>query len=316
MRFSTIFIGIFIFCVLIFGIPAQRNDFPVLKGPYLGQKPPGVKPEIFAPGVLNTEKMGAFCSVFSPDGNEFYFVHYEKENESSGGISWMKRVDNVWTEPEMLHFNSTATENDMCISADGRKLFFRSWRALPEGDKPEDRSHLWFVERKEEGWNEAKPLLCGGVSVRTGYPSIAANGNLYFAQRYVEVFGIYRAKPVQGAYSTPDHVFTAVDSVVTEGDMFVAPDESYMIISCWDHPDNIGSGQGDLYIAFQKDDGTWTEEINMGKRINTQFGENCPQVSPDGKYFFFNRYDPDAKEGNIYWMDAKIIQSLKPKNLK
>ena len=27
----------------------KKKDFPVLKGPYLGQKPPGMKPEIFVP---------------------------------------------------------------------------------------------------------------------------------------------------------------------------------------------------------------------------------------------------------------------------
>ncbi len=291
-------------------------DFPFLKGPYLGQEPPGFTPEVFAPGVLNTEKMGAFCSVFSPDGNEFYFVYYERENDTSGGIAWMKRVNDVWTKPEILHFNSTTFDNDMCMSSDGNRLIFRSWRALPDGTKPEDHSYLWFVERTEDGWSEAKPLLCGDVPVRTGYPSLTADGILYFAHRNVKVFGIYRAKPADGTYGTPEYVFTAVDGLDTEGDMFVAPDESYMIISCWDHPDNIGSGQGDLYITFRKKDGTWTEEINMGELINTQYGENCPQVSPDGKYFFFNRYNPDAKEGNIYWMDARIIDELKIKESK
>jgi pimeloyl-ACP methyl ester carboxylesterase len=293
-----------------------NSNFPVLKGTYLGQKPPGLTPEVFAPGILNTKKMGAFCSVFSPDGNEFYFVYYERENDASGGIAWMKRVKDVWSKPEMLHFNSTDFDNDMCMSSDGNKLIFRSWRALPDGNKPKGHSYLWFVERTDEGWSKAKPLYCAKIPIRTGYPSLTADGILYFAHSNVEVFGIYRSKPINGAYGTPEHVFTAVDSIDTEGDMFVAPDESYMIISCWDHPGNIGSGQGDLYITFQKDDGTWTEEINMGELINTQYGENCPQVSPDGKYFFFNRYNPDAKEGNIYWVDAKIIEDLKPKNLR
>jgi len=30
----------------------DKSDFPVLKGPYLGQKPPGIKPEIFAAGLI------------------------------------------------------------------------------------------------------------------------------------------------------------------------------------------------------------------------------------------------------------------------
>ena len=37
------------------GIHAQQENFPVLKGPYLGQKPPGLTPEIFAPEIISSE---------------------------------------------------------------------------------------------------------------------------------------------------------------------------------------------------------------------------------------------------------------------
>lgn len=316
MRHKMIIAGVLSSIIFVIICFAQQEDFPVLKGPYLGQKPPGKTPEVFAPNILNTEKMGAFCSVFSPDGDEFHFVYYEKENDNSGGLAWMRIINGEWTEPEFLPFNSPEIDNDMCMSSDGNKLIFRSWRELPNGEKPKDHSYLWFVERIGDGWSRAKPLYFAKKPIRTGYPSIADNGILYFAHTSDGNFGIYRAKPVDGVYGAPEHVFTAVDEIKTEGDMFVSPDESYMIISCWDHPDNIGSGQGDLYITFQKDDGTWTEEINMGELVNTRFGENCPQLSPDGKYFFFNRYDPDSKTGNIYWVDAKIIEDLKPKELK
>jgi hypothetical protein len=59
----------------------NRESFPVLQGPYLGQKPPGLTPEVFAPGILNNEKMGAFCSVFSP-----------AHPASSAQICWQDRV--------------------------------------------------------------------------------------------------------------------------------------------------------------------------------------------------------------------------------
>ena len=312
--------SIFVMVSMLFFLLAcsnpQTSDFPSLKGPYLGQKPPGPTPEIFAPGILNNKIMGAFCSVFSPNGDEFYFVHYERNNDSSGGLAWMRRITNVWTKPERLHFNSSTTDNDMCMSLDGHKLIFRSWRALPNGKKPVDHSYLWYAERTVYGWSQAKPLECGNVPIRTGYPSLAANGTLYFAHKRNEISGIYRSKLNDVVYGAPEHVYTAVDSIDTEGDMFVDPNENYMIISCWEHPDNIGSPQGDLYITFKRPNGIWTEEINMGEEINTQYGENCPQVSPDGKYFFFNRYNPDASEGNIYWVDTKIIESFRPKDLE
>jgi Tol biopolymer transport system component len=69
----------------------------------------------------------------------------------------------------------------------------------------------------------------------------------------------------------------------------------------------------ELYISFQTKMGTWTEAINMGKIINS-FVSFSATVSPDGKFlFFFSLRDRDYR---FYWMDAKIIEQLKPKSLK
>lgn len=53
---------------------------------------------------------------------------------------------------------------------------------------------------------------------------------------------------------------------------------------------------------------------NMGPPINSEDNENCPTLSPDGKYFFFFRYDGESS--NTYWIDAKIIESYKPSNMR
>jgi hypothetical protein len=39
---------------------AQQSDFPHLKGPYLGQKPPGMTPEVFAPGIVSSKEFVDF----------------------------------------------------------------------------------------------------------------------------------------------------------------------------------------------------------------------------------------------------------------
>jgi hypothetical protein len=291
----------------------SQGDFPVLRGPYLGQEPPGMTPQVFLPGILNKGEMGAFCTVFNPAGDEFYFVHYRRNTEDTPGrISWMRRIDDAWTGPEPLPFSSgDYSENDMCLSPDGNRLVFRSWQPLPDGSAPDNHSWLWVAERTTSGWGQARPLLFGGEVVRTGYPSMAADGTLYFTHRRDGALGIYRSPLENGQYPTPEFVYTLIDSEFIHGDMFVAPDESYMIISGRDAENQAGFGRLDLYIIFRQADGTWTEAVNMGEGINTGAGENCPQVSPDGKYFFFNRYDPDAKQGNMYWMDAAVIDDLR-----
>ena len=45
----------------------SKDDFPVLKGSYLGQTPPGMIPEIFAPYIIRN------CPSFTLDGKDLYF---------------------------------------------------------------------------------------------------------------------------------------------------------------------------------------------------------------------------------------------------
>lgn len=90
-----------------------------------------------------------------------------------------------------------------------------------------------------------------------------------------------------------------------EGDIYVSPDESYIIHVAAGRPD--GLGDGDLYISFKGDDGEWGPGVNMGPTINTAGIDYCPMVTPDGKYFFFTR-------GNdIMWVDAAIVDTYRDK---
>jgi len=69
-----LFVLISIAAILLTGCTKQ-NDFHALGGPYLGQKPPGMTPEIFAPGITSTGHE-EFKAVFSPDGKEPMFENH------------------------------------------------------------------------------------------------------------------------------------------------------------------------------------------------------------------------------------------------
>jgi len=102
-----------------------------------------------------------------------------------------------------------------------------------------------------------------------------------------------------------------VNSKDGEYNSFVAPDDSYLIFTSIRAEDNYG--EGDLYICFHKQDGTWTRAINMGPEINSFARDYCPSVSPDGKYFFFSSRKYGTED--IFWVDAAIIHHLKEKAL-
>lgn len=62
----------FLLIVAVITINAHQTEFPKLTGPYMGQKPPGMTPELFAPEIISREDTREFAITFSPDGREFF----------------------------------------------------------------------------------------------------------------------------------------------------------------------------------------------------------------------------------------------------
>ncbi len=91
---------------------------------------------------------------------------------------------------------------------------------------------------------------------------------------------------------------------------FIAQDESYII---WDGQRNSSDSNADLFISFRQKDGAWGQAIKLGGEINTPASEFAAQVTPDGKYLFFNR-NIDKDNVDTFWVDAKVIEKLRPKN--
>ena len=311
MNRTVLNISLIFSIVIIFSGFSQRVDFPELKGPYLGQKPPGLIPEIFAPGIASTDKT-ELNSVFSPDGNEFYFT---VERQDTLVIMCMKKENDIWKKPEVAPFSGKYNDGDMSISHDGFRFFFCSKRPFPGSNTPQANWFIWFMVRLKEGWNEPQLL---DHSVNSGinhlYPTTTYKGTLYFQTRRDGNIGksdVYRSRFINGSYTTPENLGSAINSKYSEGDILIAPDESFIIVTCFERPENLG--KGDLYIGFLKTDGSWTELRNMGKKINTEHLEFCPMLSPDGKYLFFS--SDRAGTSDLYWVDIKFLDQFKPDGL-
>ena len=128
----------------------KQDKFPMLKGSYLGQNPPGTSPEIFAPGVITTEYHEHSSPAFSMDGTKVYwsvFINFYGPQV----ILTMQQKDRQWTQPEVASFSGQYTDGNPCFSPDGMKLFFESHRPINENEGVRDDLDLWIVERTEIG---------------------------------------------------------------------------------------------------------------------------------------------------------------------
>jgi len=283
-------------------------NWPDVSGQYLGQKPPGEVPEVFAPNLISTDK-SEIGSVFSPDHTEFYFTTWKME--SGTRIMVTRRVDGTWTAPELASFSNHPSDVDVAISNDNERVFFGTRRSRPgEAEDRQDGFDIWYANRIADGWSKEKYL---GPVVNSGksqvYPSVASDGTLYFQAVRKEGYGkgdIYLSRLVDGIYQTPENLGPIVNSEHYEGDVYIAPDESYMIISIYGRSDDLGGG--DLYVSFQDSEDEWSPPKNLGPTINSNKRDFCPMVTPDGKYLFFS--SKRLGVGDIFWVDVSVIEAL------
>ncbi|MBN7819011.1 PD40 domain-containing protein [Bowmanella sp. Y57] len=175
-----------------------------------------------------------------------------------------------------------------------------------------------YQEHTADGWSELKSLGPAFEAIRIMGLTASAKGTLVLDEnaRSKGGDGILRySRLIEGKREEPRPLPKTINTGKWNAHPFIAPDESYIM---WDGVRESGYGASDIYISFRQKDGAWGEAINLGERVNTQAEEGGPQVTPDGKYLLFNRMVPngDGKSGSqsdLYWIDAQIIEDLRPK---
>ena len=317
---KNIFVVLLVFFISTMPALAQENtkdiiDFPVLTGRYLGQKPPGLIPEIFAPGIVSKSDYHEHSSpTFSSDGKEVYWsAQCMYEGEPNQRIFFMEFEDGKWTQPEILDFTKKIHGGGPIFSFDEKRLYFYSCRPKPFKERF-DNLHIWYVDKTNTGWSELVKMSQPINSVKSeSNPDFTPEGTMYFDSKRSGGKGgsdIYLSKYAEGQFTEPENLGEAINTKDTEYAPCIAPDESYLVFSRFtENPKGV-----QLYISFCRPDGSWTKARKMSKR-NKLFGKaRFPGLSPDGKYLFFCAYA--NRDVEIYWVDAKIINELKPKELK
>lgn len=285
---------IYIFMVLLLSALTMssksysQDESPVLEGPILGQKPPGSTPEAFAPGIISTEHF-EYSGVFTPDMKEFYLIRSGGKYEKSSFVVFQYK-NNRWRESVI-----SPRVGQPFIAPDGKTM------------------HLGtrYKDRTEAGWSEIESLGSSFEGIEIMRLTASSKGTYVFDEiGSPDGDGAIRySRLIDGKREEPRLLSKEINTGKYNAHPFIAPDESYLI---WDGRRDSGYGDSDLYISYRQQDGSWGAAINLGDKINTGAWEASASVTPDGKYLFFHR---GISPGNvdIYWVDAQIIETLRPK---
>lgn len=291
------------------GIPDEETPVPHIE--YLGQPPPGLTPEVFAPGVVSRDSIGYWehsFPAFSPDGREVYWSVYSHGFEDQA-LYFSRRDGDRWSSPKGAPFSGGYRDGGPAFSPDGKRLFFSSTRPKRGGDAP---INIWFVERTKGGWGEPQKL---GLPINTdrgeANPSFAGDGTLYFSSTRDGGRGrsdIWRSKWVDGKYAEPENLGGSINTEDADYAPCIAPDESFLVFS---RHEQSQWGQGvDLHVSFRRPDGAWTQAENMGKAVPLFRNAKFPGLSPDGRYLFFVGYE--GGHPDVYWVDVRVLDRFDP----
>ncbi|WP_218058562.1 TolB family protein [Allomuricauda sp. CP2A] len=273
----------------------KNNDLSTEENLYLGQEPPGLMPEPFAPGMVTSEDWEV-SGVFTPDLKEFYFIRLDANREKQEMVAF-KNKDGQWHETVIA-----PRRGQPFFSSDGKTMYLSSQ----------------YRKRTETGdWSEMEALSSPFDELPTMRLSVSDNGTYFFDEFKPDFTGdIWYSRLIDGKHEEPKRLTHTINNGKSFHP-FIAPDESYLI---FDSEREGGYGDSDIYISFREQDGSWGNPINLGDKINTQAWEACASVTPDGKYLFFNRtvgpvkYENDDYENvDIFWVDAQVIENLKHK---
>jgi hypothetical protein len=314
------------------------QEFPALTGPYLGQRVPGLAPELFAPGIVCTGFNERDITI-TPDGKEIYYGWLTGRHIT---IMQTRLLNGRWSEPEVAPF---AREADYfylepCLSTDGQKIYFLSTRP-PEGKEPKPRwayQNIWTCDRNPDGtWGAPYMVEAINHSSAQFYPSLTNTGTIYYTSTEVQTKKsiIMLSRFQNGEYQPPEILPPVINQEgTTIYNTFISPDERFLIACIDGIKSDVNPGFANYYIFFRDKSDRWSEGIAFGPEINIKGSAAISaSLSPDGKYLFFAAQKVSAENaemardkklgtlmeflrlpqnGNhdIYWVDARVIDSL------
>lgn len=253
------------------------------------------EPKIFQSGIISTGQYESHIA-FMPDGKELYFVK-SAPDFSSWTICVSFFANGKWSEPKIAPFSGQWNDADPFITADGKRLYFISTRPIVESDSVEKDLDIWYVPRMGNKWGEAVRLDTSvNSSNNEWYPTLAANGNLYFGSERLGGLGrsdIYFCRNEGGAFTQRTHILDSVSTRFTEFEPFIFPNETEMIFMGV-RPG--GKGQNDFYYTFKDTTGRWVVPANISE-LNSPGSEFSPSITSNGKLFFFASTRVNIKRG-------------------
>ncbi|MHA4895171.1 OmpA family protein [Pedobacter sp. PWIIR3] len=135
---------------------------------------------------------------------------------------------------------------------------------------------------------------------RDYFPAITADGEqLIFSRKINDNEDFYIAKKTGEKWSVPVPLSTKINTPnFNEGAQSISPDGMYLYFTGCGRPDGIG--RCDIYLSH-KEGNSWGEPFNLGNKVNSEYWDAQPSISPDGNTLYFVSNRPGGSGSYDIW---------------
>ena len=129
------------------------------------------------------------------------------------------------------------------------------------------------------------------------FPSLTIDNNELVFTRNVNRFNedFFYSKKENGNWIKAVPMPGDVNTNQNEGAQMISQDGQWLVFTGCNRPDGYGSC--DLYISYYTDKG-WSEAVNLGGKINSEFWDSQPCLSPDKRDLYFASRIPGGAGGS------------------
>ena len=249
-----------------------------------------IAPELVQPGVISLAGRHETFPAQDPTDGSLWFSTYSR-GFAAQTILRAAVADGGWSDAEVVAFSGTYGDRAPRFSPDGSQLFFTSNRPIQPGGERGDMN-IWMVNRRNGGWSEPSlvPSPVSSDGSHDIHNTVTRGGTIYVASSRPESRGrsdIFRIPMTSGSYGEAEQLGPSINDELSQPDLFVSADETWMVLAITDHPDGLGGD--DLYVSEFRDN-EWTTPRNLGAPINSSEYEYGPTLSRDGRYLYFTSH--------------------------
>ncbi len=264
---------------------------------------------------------GDYMPQVNPTGTRLYFTSVRKggfdfQNANSKPNDWGEDIyfsdltNDVWSTPELLPepLNSTGNDFGSAFTGDGQVMVY----VKCSDTKGVGSCDLYITELNGTEWSQ--PVNMGNVVNSEDWesqPTISSDGNrIIFSSTRKGGYGgsdLYMTeKNHLGDWGIPQNLGSTINTPLSDGSPYLAPDGKTLYYSTAGHP---GFGGTDIFYSVFEND-KWSKPENLGTPINSEGDDTNFSISASGfGYMASSRLD----ENNFDLYKVELPDHLKPK---